>query len=113
MINAEERRSLNRYIVIDMAIKSLQKDYAQIEQLKMANVFIPVVDQLLKEIRNEFFNKKRLLAKSGIEVIKWLNKSEYFSEVIIKTKGEDMSLDYGKQALKSQVEELINDYLNK
>lgn len=113
MIKADERRVLHQYIILDMAIKSLQKDYLQIEQLKMAKVFIPIVDRLLRDIRNDFYNKKRMLAKSGIEVVKWVKTSQYFSSCTIKTSGEDEVHEYANQALKTQVEELINDYLMK
>lgn len=113
MIRADERRLLHQFIILDMAIKSLQKDYLQIENLKMSKVFIPIVDQLLKDIRNDFYNKKRMLAKSGIEVVKWVKTSEYFSACTIKTTGEDEVHEYANQALKTQVEELINAYLKK
>lgn len=53
MIKGDERRLLHQFIILDMAIKSLQKDYQQIEYLKMSKVFIPIVDQLLKDIRND------------------------------------------------------------
>ncbi|MGE7114398.1 aconitate hydratase [Lysinibacillus sp. NPDC047702] len=113
MIKGEDQRILHQYILLDMAIKSLQQDYQAFENLKMAKVFLPIVDDLLKNIRNDFYNKKRLLEQRGIRVVKWVKTSEYFSEVSIATKGEDEVLRYAKQALKTQVEELISNYLNK
>ncbi|AVK85249.1 aconitate hydratase [Lysinibacillus sp. B2A1] len=113
MINHEDRSLLYEYIKLDMAIKSLQQDYPSLEKLKMSKVYIGVVDGLLKNIRNDFYNKKRLLGQKGIRVVKWVKTSEHFSEVTIATKGEDEVLQYAKQALKMQVEELIFGYLNK
>lgn len=113
MIKSEDRRILHQYILLDMAIRSLQQDYVAFENMKMANVFVPHVDNLLKDIRNEFYNKKRLLGQRGIRVVKWVKIDEYFSEVTIATKGEDVVLQYAKQALKTQVEQLISNYLNK
>ena len=101
------------YIKLDMAIRSLQHDYAALEKLKMSKIYINIIDSLLKDLRSDFYNKKRLLAKKNIEVLKWVNADEYFSDVTVKTAGEDEVLRFAKQALKTQTEELINVYLNK
>ncbi|MGA3599004.1 hypothetical protein [Lysinibacillus agricola] len=45
--------------------------------------------------------------------MKWVKVDEYFSDVVIKTSGEDEVLRFAKQAPKTQVEELISEYLNK
>ena len=113
MIKPENRNDVYEYIKLDMAIRSLQHDSATLEKLKMSNVYINIVDGLLKELRNDFYNKKRLLAKSKIEVVKWVNVDEFFSDVIIKTAGEDEVLRFAKQALKTHVEELINTYFKR
>ncbi|TQR37245.1 hypothetical protein C7Y47_04985 [Lysinibacillus sphaericus] len=56
-----------------MAIRSLQQDYSSLEKLKMSKVYLNVVDGLFKDLRNDFYNKKRVLAKKNIEVVKWVN----------------------------------------
>lgn len=111
MIKDDERELLHQYILLDMAIRSLQQDYSKFENLKMAKVFIPFIDDLLKNLRNDFYNKKRLLGQKKIRVVKWVKISEYFSEVTIATNGEDVVLQYAKQALKTQVEEMIIAHL--
>lgn len=105
------RRNVHQFIILDMAIRSLQQDYSSLEKLKMSKIYILIVDDLLKIIRNDFYNKKRLLAQKGISVVKWVKTDEYFSEVTIKTKGEDVVLQYANQALKTKTEELILSYL--
>lgn len=78
MIKPEERSIiLHQYIILDMAIRSLQQDYASLENLKMSKVYINIVDGLLKSLRNDFYNKKRLLAKKNIKVVGWVNVDEY------------------------------------
>ncbi|WP_445480475.1 aconitate hydratase [Lysinibacillus irui] len=99
------------YIKLDMAIKSLQRDYDVLGSLKMSKVYLNIVDALLKDIRNDYYNKKRMLAKQKIEVIKWVHIDQYFSDVVVKNPGEDVVLRYAKQALKTQVENLIFNYL--
>ncbi|WP_255505010.1 hypothetical protein [Lysinibacillus sphaericus] len=73
MINHEDRPILYDYIKLDVAIRSLQQDYSSLEKLKMSKVYLNVVDGLFKDLRNDFYNKKRVLAKKNIEVVKWVN----------------------------------------
>lgn len=111
MIKPDERRNVHEFILLDMAVKSLQNDYDALGNLKMSVVYIKIVDDLLKNIRNDYFNKKRILAKQKIEVVKWIHIDQYFSDVVLKTPGEDVELRYAKQALKTQTEDLIFKYL--
>jgi hypothetical protein len=111
MIKPDERRNVHEFILLDMAVKSLQNDYDKLGNLKMSVVYIKIVDDLLKDIRSDYFNKKRMLAKQKIEVVKWIHIDQYFSDVVLKTTGENVELRYAKQALKTQVENLIFNYL--
>ncbi|WP_405026857.1 aconitate hydratase [Lysinibacillus boronitolerans] len=111
MIKREDRQTLYEYIKLDMAIKSLQRDYDVLGSLKMSKVYLNIVDELLKSLRNDYYNKKRFLAKQKIEVVKWMKISEHFSEVTIRTPGEDEVHQYANQALKTHTEELIFTYL--
>ncbi|WP_431810791.1 aconitate hydratase [Lysinibacillus capsici] len=113
MIKKEDRQLLYEFIKLDMAIKSLQRDYDSLTNLKMGKVYINIVDALLKDIRNDYYNKKRFLAKQKIEVVRWVKISEHFSEVIIRTPGEDEVHQYANQALKTHTEELIFRYLRR
>ncbi|WDV05045.1 MULTISPECIES: aconitate hydratase [Lysinibacillus] len=110
MIKPDERRNVHEFILLDMAVKSLQNDYDTLGNLKMAKVYIQIVDDLLKVIRPDYYNKKRMLAKQKIEVVKWIHIDQYFSDVVVKNPGEDVVLRYAKQALKTQVENLIFNY---
>ncbi|MFL1998485.1 aconitate hydratase [Lysinibacillus sp. 1P01SD] len=111
MIKPDERRNVHEFILLDMAVKSLQNDYDTLGNLKMSKVYIEIVDVLLKVIRPDYYNKKRMLAKQKIEIVKWIHIDQYFSDVVVKNPGEDVVLRYAKQALKTQVENLIFQYL--
>lgn len=113
MIKREDRQALYEYIKLDMAIKSLQRDYDSLTNLKMGKVYINIVDRLLKDLRNDYYNKKRFLTKQKIEIVRWVQVDQYFSDVTVKTAGEDEVMRYAKQALKTNIEELISEYLNK
>ncbi|MFJ7406146.1 MULTISPECIES: aconitate hydratase [unclassified Lysinibacillus] len=112
MIKAEERQLLHKYLLLELAVKSLQIDYKKTEQFKMKIVFLPLMDSLLKELRQEYFNLKRQLAQHRIRVVGWQPVDEYFSDVQVATAGNDVVLRYANQALKSQVEKLLINHIS-
>lgn len=107
MIKADERQLLHKFLLLELAVKSLQVDYLKVEQFKMKKVFLPMMDTLLKDLRQECFNLKRELGKKRIRVVGWQSVDEYFSDVQVATSGDDVVLRYANQALKSHVEKLL------
>lgn len=112
MISFEQRRLLHKYVVYDMAVQSLQRDYKVIENLKLSKVYLPILDKLLDDISQECYNSKRLLSKDKIRVVKWEKIDEYFSDVHVATTGNDVVLRYANMALKTQVENLLISHQN-
>ncbi|MFJ5564358.1 aconitate hydratase [Lysinibacillus xylanilyticus] len=84
-----------------------------IENLKMSNVYLPILEKLLKDITQDYYNSKRLLAKDKIRIVKWEKIDEYFSDVHVATAGNDVVLRYANQAIKTQVEKLLLSHQNK
>ena len=113
MISFEQRRLMHKYVVYDMAVQSLQRDYKVIENLKLSKVYLPILDKLLDDISKECYNSKRLLAKDKIRVVKWIKTDDYFSDLVVATAGEDLVLTYANMALKTQVEKLLLSHQNK
>ena len=75
-------------------------------------VITPLMDALLKDLRQEYFDLKRQLAQQKIRVIEWTHGYEYFSDVQIATAGNDVVLRYANQTLKTQVEKLLINHIN-
>lgn len=111
MINPEQRQLLHKYLLIELAVKSLQIDYQKVEQLKMNKVFLPLMDSLLKELRQEYFDLKRQLSQQRIRVVGWTTIDGYFSDVQVATAGDDVVLRYANMALKTKVEQLIANHI--
>ncbi|OXS75043.1 aconitate hydratase [Lysinibacillus sp. KCTC 33748] len=95
-----------------MAIQSLQRDFSVIENLKMSKVYLPILERLLKDITQDYYNAKRLLAKEKIRLVKLEKIDEYFSDVHVATAGNDVVLRYANQAIKTQVENLLLSHQN-
>ncbi|MEB2280065.1 aconitate hydratase [Lysinibacillus xylanilyticus] len=113
MLNIEKRQLFHKFVILDMAVQSLQRDFKVIENLKMSKVYLPILEKLLKDITQDYYNSKRLLAKDKIRVVKWEEIDEYFSDVHIATSGNDVVLRYANMALKTQVENLLISQRNK
>lgn len=113
MIKAEQRQLVHKYLLLELAVKSVQHDYRFAEQFKMKIVFVPLMDALLKDLRQDYFNLKRQLSQQHIRVVGWHRVDEYFSDIQIATAGNDVVLRYANQALKTQVEKLVIRYLDK
>ncbi|MGE8037689.1 aconitate hydratase [Lysinibacillus sp. NPDC093692] len=113
MLNIEQRQLFHKFVILDMAIQSLQRDFKVIENLKMSKVYLPILEKLLKDITQDYYNSKRLLAKAKIRVVKWEKIDEYFSDVHVATAGNDVVLRYANQAIKTQVENLLLSHQNK
>ncbi len=113
MLNPEQRRLFHKFLILEMAVQSLQRDFSVIENLKMSKVYLPILDKLLKDISHDYYDSKRLLAKEKIRLFKVEKIDEYFSDVHIATAGNDVVLRYANMALKTQVEKLLLSHQNK
>ena len=112
MISFEQRAQMHKFIIWELALESLQRDCAMVEQLKMGKVYLTIIEKLIKSIQNDYYNQKRLLAKQKIKVVKWERIDEYFSDLTITTPGEDQVFRYANMAVKTQVEKLLLERLN-
>ena len=107
MISFEQRRLFHKFLILEMAMQSLQRDFSVIENLKMSKVYLPILERLLNDITQDYYNSKRLLAKDKIRLVKIEKIDEYFSDVHIATAGNDVVLRYASKALKIQIEKLL------
>ena len=113
MLNPEQRQLFHKFLILEMAVQSLQRDFSVIENLKMSKVYLPILEKLLKNISHDYYDSKRLLAKEKIRLVKWEKIDEYFTDIQVATAGNDVILRYANQAMKTQVEKLLNQRLNK
>ncbi|GAB0169181.1 aconitate hydratase [Lysinibacillus sp. CTST325] len=100
-------------LTLEMAVQSLQRDFSVIENLKMSKVYLPILERLLKDITQDYYDSKRLLAKGKIRLVKLGKIDEYFTDVHIAKPGNDVVLRYANMALKKHVEKLLLSHQNK
>lgn len=107
MINLQERQVLHQFIVLELAIQTLQKDFDQLEQLKLKMLYMTWTERLLNILYPIYHSQKHALSEKHIRVIRWRKIDEYFSEVFIATSSEVITLQYKNQAIKVEVEQFL------
>ncbi len=112
MLKPEQRRLFHKFLILEMAVQSLQRDFSVIENLKMSKVYLPILEKLLKDITQDYYHSKRLLVKDKIRLVRIEKIDEYFSDVQIATAGNDVVLRYTNMALKTQVEKTSRKIIN-
>ncbi|WP_328008133.1 hypothetical protein [Lysinibacillus xylanilyticus] len=63
MLNPEQRRLFHKFLILEMAVQSLQRDFSVIENLKMSKVYLPILEKLLKDITQEYYDSKKVVGK--------------------------------------------------
>lgn len=112
MIKPALKSDIHRLIICDLAIRTLSYDLPKIENLKIQVVLQPIVTHLLKQLYKELHPLKAYLRKEGIAIIKWQHVDQFFSDVILRTSGDDIALRYAKKVLQYDVEQLLWQQLN-
>lgn len=112
MIKANLQAEIHQFIIYDLAIRTLNYDLPKIEDLKLQVVLQPIVQHLLKKLYEEFNPLKVRLKREGIAIVKWQHVDSFFSDVILRTAGEDQTLRYAKKVLQYDVEQLVWQKLN-
>ncbi len=109
MISLEDRKILLQFILIDLALRSMQHDYPIFESspLKMHKVYFTMLDNLLKKLQQEHFTLKKILQDKQIRIIRWQRIDDYFSDLYITTTGNDEVIRYANHHLKQSVEDLL------
>ncbi|MBQ0137681.1 MAG: aconitate hydratase [Kurthia sp.] len=113
MISTSLQSDAHQLIIYDLAIRTLNYDLPKIEALKTSVIFQEVSEKMLKELYQNYYPLKNRLQKQGIAIVKWQHIDLFFSDVILKTSGEDVSIRYAKKVLQYDVERLIRQQLMK
>lgn len=113
MINLTDRQQVHELIVLEFAIRTLKHDYPYVEKLKTKAIYVPMHNSLLKNISSDYFKLKHQLKKKKLSIAGWQRIDQYFSDIHIATAGDNQTLRYANQALKTEVERVLIRYTMK
>lgn len=93
---------IHRYIVLELFLKTLERDRKHLSQLKMGSVFEEWYDVKINETFQEFKKMKDFLYKKGCKVEK-KSSDDFITEYFILFRGMDETRSYGNIALRNWV----------
>lgn len=112
MISPQDRATLHDLIILDFAIKALQADYTKLHCLKMEQLYVRILEQLLKKLYQDFHPLRKQLASKKIRLVSYRKIDAYFCEIVVATAGEDLTLQYANKVIKQDVENILLRYVH-
>ncbi|SOC42731.1 hypothetical protein SAMN05877842_113101 [Ureibacillus acetophenoni] len=106
-INSEIKSNIHLYVILELAIKSLQHDQKLFESFTVKRPYLSLCERQIEILKDEFQKVKRALLKQGVkyenyEVVKKNECMYYFL-----CRGEIIPFHYHGELLKKQVERKI------
>lgn len=111
MIALQDRQLVYEYLMLDIAIRSLQHDIQLMENLKYAELYTTQYKAVLEHLQQDFQWRKKRLTSKKIRLSKWMKVDEFFSDAILATAGEDAAMRFSTHAIKQNSQELISQRL--
>lgn len=111
MISANLQTDIHTFIICDLAIRAVNLDLSKTENFKLKVVFQPLENLLIKELYTMFYPLKNRLKKQQVEIVSWQSVDSFFSDVTLRTGGDDLKIRYAKKVLQYDVEQLILEAL--
>lgn len=93
---------IHRYIVLELFLKTLERDRNNLSQLKMGNILEEWYDQNINEIFHEFKKTKDYLYKQGCKIEK-KSSDDFMTYYFVLFRGFDETRSYGNIALRNWV----------
>ena len=96
------RDDIHRYIILELFLKTLERDKNHLNQLKMSKTFEEWYDVKINETFQEFKKMKDYLYKKGCK-IKKKSSDDFITEYFILFRGMNETRSYGNIALRNWV----------
>lgn len=93
---------IHKYIVLELFLKTLERDRNHLSQLKMGKIFEEWYDAKINEAFQEFKKMKDFLYKKGCKVEK-KTSDDFITEYFILFRGMNETRSYGNIALRNWV----------
>ena len=107
MISRELYDQTHHFVILDLAVQTVQADLHRFSMMRLSFLLTPMLEKVLKTLLDVYYPMKRSLRKQQIEIVRWTSVDGYFSDVTLRTAGEDLTMRYAKRVLKQEVERLI------
>lgn len=107
MIALQERQLVYEFLILDLAIRSLQHDLDHMQNLKYAELYSIQLSGILANLQKDYHWRRKHLASKKIRFNKWIKVDDYFTDAVLATAGEDEVIRFSIHALKQNSQHLI------
>ncbi|MEK4760738.1 hypothetical protein MHH85_10825 [Viridibacillus sp. FSL E2-0187] len=108
MIKHDQQIYVHNAIILELTIRTLERDKKHMENLKSNFAFKAWIEKELKNLTRDLRDVSRTLGMHGMKVLEGTKDiDEYFVAYTIKTRGNDKELRYSKVALRNKVNEEV------
>ncbi|MGE7933977.1 hypothetical protein [Viridibacillus arvi] len=112
MIHQDPQIHIHNAIILELTLRTLERDKKHMDSLKTNFAFKAWIDQELKNLTRDLRDVSRTLGIHGMKVLEGIKEiDEYFVAYTVKTRGNDKELRYSKVALRNQVNEEVKKRL--
>lgn len=112
MINIEQRKLVHKQIILDLTIRTLERDRQLINHLKSEIALNAWFMEKIKQVMREKINIKRQLYKQGIRIENEKKEDDFATSYEILCKGTTEIIRYSNIALRNWTNEEIKRLLN-
>ncbi|WP_274307741.1 aconitate hydratase [Solibacillus daqui] len=107
MIALQDRQLVYEFLMLELAIRSLQYDIDNMKHLKFAELYFTQLDGVLKNLQVDYHWRRKKLVGKKIRFYKWVKVDDYFTDAILATDGEDVVIRFSTHVLKQNSQLLI------
>ncbi|SOC11708.1 hypothetical protein SAMN05880501_106251 [Ureibacillus xyleni] len=112
-LKKETELAIHTYVILELAIKSIEHDKKLFDSFQFKRSYLPLMDQFLESLTEEFKQTSKRLYKEGIkkETYQRINNEKCLYTFLYR--GEVIPFVYQSVDLKNQVERKIETFLKK
>ncbi|MFE7064233.1 hypothetical protein ACFVAD_19060 [Sutcliffiella sp. NPDC057660] len=113
ILTEEDKDISAKFIVLGLLVDTLEREKQSIaaSTIRMQNPFLELVEVILKKVRMELIETKRIMGKKGIKVFNREVVNEDFWVYKYLVRGYNSEFRFLKYALKMMMENKMRDYL--
>lgn len=111
MMNWEQKKLVHQQIILDLAVRTLERDRKQVDHLKSKIAFIDWFEQKIKEATKDKLKVKRQLSAQGIRIENEKREDDIITVYEVLYRGATEFIRYSNIALRNWTNEEIKRLL--
>lgn len=112
-LRLEDGKLAHRFIICDLAIRSVEHDLKRLDGLKLKKALQNIYDEVLKELFNERVQINKEMQAAHLKYYKTVKIDEYFTDYYFTKYNGDTAMTYANMNLFHKVNDKIEAMITK